>query len=119
MLVVEDDSGVRNFMAAALRQFGYDVTSVAGAADALAAATQSRFDLVVSDVVMPGMDGPALCRKIRELRPGTRALYVSGYPGGGGTLGNLLPEGAPLLQKPFSVEALLQRVRGLIEQTPG
>ncbi|HEY5999685.1 MAG TPA: ATP-binding protein [bacterium] len=114
VLLVEDDEGVRTFMAAALAEYGYGVTAVASPAEALAAAPGATIDLVISDVVMPGMSGPELCRRLAELRPGIRVLYISGYPSGAGALDRLLDKGTPLLQKPFTVGALLQAVRDTI-----
>jgi CheY-like chemotaxis protein len=115
VLLAEDDAAVRDFVTAALSEYGYAVTSAASADAALAAAAQTGFDLVISDVVMPVMNGPELCRRIAELRPESRFLYISGYPAGTAALGGVLDADAPLLQKPFTVEALLLRARDVIE----
>jgi signal transduction histidine kinase/CheY-like chemotaxis protein len=111
ILLVEDDAAVRDFIATALGESGYEVTSAATAAEALEATRRSAFDLVISDVIMPGMNGRKLYQQIAALRPGARVLFVSGYPAGSGALGELFADGEPFLQKPFTVERLLEQVR--------
>jgi CheY-like chemotaxis protein len=66
-------------------------------------------DLLLTDVVMPGGGGPRLAQAMSGLRPATRVLYMSGYPGGS-IAGHGLAPGMDLLAKPFSPEALLRRV---------
>ncbi|MEM7666660.1 MAG: response regulator [Pseudomonadota bacterium] len=80
ILLVEDEDMVRAVAERALARAGYDVTTCPDGEDGLEAITDGgEFDLVVSDVVMPGMDGPAMVRAIRQLRPHMPVLFMSGY----------------------------------------
>jgi CheY-like chemotaxis protein len=76
-------------------------------------------DAVVSDVVMPGMGGPELVERLRELRPGLPALYVSGYTDGVLEDAGMLKPGVRLLQKPYRVQALVTEVGELFNARAG
>ena len=115
ILLVEDDDAVRELAGIMLADNGYTVTSVPGGAEALEHATRTPFDLLVSDVVMPGMNGVELYRKIAEIAPGLKVLFVSGYPTGSGSLPNILAGGERFLHKPFTTAELLEKVRQAIE----
>jgi PAS domain S-box-containing protein len=114
LLVVEDDPLVRSVTVRALRAAGHPVLVAGTGAEAIALAARhpGRIDVVVSDVVMPGLSGPQLVKELRIARPGLRALFVSGYSQDAvaerGVLG-----GVELLPKPFTSAALLERVRAL------
>jgi CheY-like chemotaxis protein len=117
VLLVEDEEAVRTLMATVLRRSGFDVIEAAGPAAALAASARRAgpIDLLVTDVVMPEMTGPALAARIRAERPDVKIIFVSGY-----TDHRLLEEGAldpsaPFLQKPFPLAALLRKVRELLD----
>jgi two-component system NtrC family sensor kinase len=73
-------------------------------------------DLLLTDVVMPGMNGRELAERLGALRPGIRALFMSGYSDGSITDRGLLATGASLIQKPFSGDALKLAVRKALEQ---
>jgi two-component system cell cycle sensor histidine kinase/response regulator CckA len=80
ILLVEDEDMVRAVAERALSREGYQITACSGGEEGLAAfAEGGEFDLVVSDVVMPGMDGPAMVREIRKLNPAIPVLFMSGY----------------------------------------
>ena len=111
--MVQDDDAVRTLTCTLLRQAGYSVVQAASGEEALRLATSRRLpaiDLVVSDVVMPGITGPQLADRLSTLRPGIRILYMSGY-----TCGELDPAIATsqpgFLQKPYTAVALLRAVR--------
>ena len=119
MLLVEDDNAVREFTAEALRGAGWTVLLASGPADALAIAAREklRIDLLLTDVVMPGMSGGTLADKLTALRPDLRVLFVSGYSeedvmGRGG-----LAPGRAVLEKPFTPSELRRRVRQLLQPT--
>src|SRR5262249_22025090 len=100
ILMVEDDEGLRALMARGLRSRGFDVIEAANGIEALKALEWCAFDLVVSDVVMPEMDGPTLLEAIRGRIP---VLFISGYA----FERNL----AAFLPKPFSLGQLVTAVK--------
>ena len=112
ILLVEDEPAVRRMAAEVLLSAGYRVLAAPSGADALriAAKHEGRLDLLLTDVVMPGMTGPELARQFKILYPHLRTLYISGYTddtiGKHGALG----EKVRVLQKPFTHETLAQSV---------
>ena len=113
ILLVEDEPLVRGIAARILRSAGYDVIECEGPDDALARFDAAAVDLVVSDVVMPGMSGPALLGRLRAIHPGLRAIFVSGYPRG--QQGEALAiTDAPVVQKPFTPEGLSEAVHAAL-----
>jgi PAS domain S-box-containing protein len=118
ILLVEDDPAVRRFAARALEEAGYHVIACADGAEALAVAERDPgpIDLVLSDVVMPGMDGPTLVRALARVCPAARVLFVSGYLGHGNeAIDELARKGAHLLAKPFTPAALSNAVRAALD----
>jgi len=117
ILVVDDTATVRRLTRQVLVAAGYSVLEAAGADDAVqvAAGHQSEIDAIVTDVVMPGRNGVELVEQLRATRPRTRVLYVSGYTELGIVREGLLAAGAAFLQKPFTPEELLRKVRGVLE----
>jgi PAS domain S-box-containing protein len=118
VLVVEDDPLVREVTARALRSGGYRVLMADGGVAALEVASSEgeRLRLVVSDVVMPGVDGRTLADELVRRLPGVRVLFVSGYTQDVISHHGVLDSGIEFLQKPFTSSALLARVRGLLDQ---
>ena len=116
VLVVEDDASVRKLAVLGLRAHGYAVLEASNAADALQlAASSASLDLVVSDVVMPGMRGPELARQIRQLRPATRLLLVSGHADTNEAFRDEHGNVIQLLPKPFTPNRLARRVRDILD----
>lgn len=117
ILLVEDEPSVLKLFRDVLRQKGYNVLATGGAEDALEVARRhgGEIHLLLTDVVLPGMRGPDLARRIVALRPGLKVLYVSGYseefanPKGGA------PPGGALLSKPFPPEVFVRRVRETLD----
>jgi signal transduction histidine kinase len=112
LLLVEDDESVRELVADFLASAGYDVVQAGDAthAEAVCEATGDRIDLLVSDVVLPGLDGPALAERLRTRVPGLRALLISGYPGDA-VVRPSAESRTTFLAKPFSRAVLLGKVR--------
>ena len=81
----------------------------------VAAAHEAPIDLLLSDVVMPRMGGPALAERLLARRAGLRVLYVSGYTEGDIVRGRVLQRGVHLLEKPFTPRQLLERVRMVLD----
>ncbi|WP_224960264.1 ATP-binding protein [Geomonas subterranea] len=114
ILVVEDEKAVRDFLESALQDHGYSVTSVASGPEAMEACAGTSFDLMVSDVVMPGMSGPELYQAIRERQPQLKVMFISGYPAKSVSLQDILQWDAPFLAKPFSAKVLLAKTHELM-----
>jgi CheY-like chemotaxis protein len=118
VLLCEDEPLVRSLMERILRRSGYDVLTTQDPAEALELATQRPdVDILVTDVVMPGLSGPELVERVRIVRPDLRALLLSGYPVEMIRDRATLPFGTGFLEKPFHAEGLLRAVRGLVEPT--
>ncbi len=116
VLVVEDEAGIRGPVRRVLLAQGFEVLEAAGSEEALELAErhQGVIDLLLTDVMMPGIGGAELARRMLELRPGVRILFMSGYsPEAVAKQGVLVP-GTTLLQKPFTVEELVRRVRQIL-----
>lgn len=114
VLLVEDDALVRALATAVLRRGGYELTVKADPRDALDV-DPAGLDLLVTDVVMPGVGGPVLASHLRESRPDLRVLFMSGFVER--TVSSELEglSSQPLLQKPFSPSALLVAVRQALD----
>ncbi len=113
VLLVDDDDQVRRALALLLENLGYETRTVANAGEALAVLRRSglALDLMISDIVMPGMDGVELARQVRDTLPHLRVLLISGYSD------RKLPaiEDALFLRKPFSIQELAHAVRECLE----
>ena len=118
ILVVEDQPEVLSFLADALQALGYRVLTASHTDDGLALGDEhaEQIDLVLTDVVMPGMNGPEMAQRLIFRHPDLRVLYLSGYDRE--TLGPLgVPEEGPaFLKKPFTMDALVKRVSGALRR---
>jgi signal transduction histidine kinase/response regulator RpfG family c-di-GMP phosphodiesterase len=119
VLIVEDDEGVRVVASRILRDQGYHVLEARRASEARRIWEKHgpSVDLLLTDVVMPDVNGPRLAEELGKTRPGLRVLYMSGYPGAGGLVG---PEGGALacIEKPFTPSSLAAKVREMLGSTP-
>jgi two-component system cell cycle sensor histidine kinase/response regulator CckA len=115
ILVAEDEEAVRQYAVESLRRHGYHVMAAACGEEALAIAHahDGEIHLLVTDVVMPGINGPELARRLRAERPGLRVLLMSGYAAEVVTGSDL--EGATLMHKPFSPNSLGRAVRSVFD----
>jgi PAS domain S-box-containing protein len=116
ILLVEDEAAVREITRELLEASGYTVLVASGAQQALALAAEASCppDLLLSDIVLPGLSGPQLAERLCASEPGLRVLFISGYAAE--TLGTHLPAGVDLLPKPFTRAALLRRVREALDR---
>ncbi len=116
VLVVEDDSSVRLIIAEVLDELGY---LHLGAADGPAAVqilqSEARIDLLVTDVGLPNMNGRQLAEIARNLRPGLKVLFVTGYAESAAVRHGFLEPGVDMLTKPFALDALGTKIRTIIE----
>jgi PAS domain S-box-containing protein len=118
ILLVEDDSLVRKFLAMAVSKYGYTVLEAASPAEALPLFEQNRerIDLVLTDVVMSGSSGAEMAQKIRETAPHTRIVYMSGYDDEVIVHHGIVDEGINFLSKPFTIDVLLSKLREVLNQ---
>jgi len=118
VLVVEDDDKVREVAVRALESGGYRVLAASGGEEALhlARGEDGPVHLVLADVVMPGLGGREVARRLVELKPDARVLYVSGYTHDAIGKEGVQDEGIEFLPKPFTASTLLDRVRALLDR---
>jgi PAS domain S-box-containing protein len=118
VLVVEDDLSVRAVVERILTRGGYRIVVAASGAEALELLRDDVgvIDLLVTDVIMPGMSGKDLAAEIQELRPAVRTLYMSGYTGDIIAKRGILDADAELIQKPFTGAQLLERVQSILQE---
>ncbi|MGD0300061.1 MAG: ATP-binding protein, partial [Bryobacteraceae bacterium] len=117
ILLVEDQAAVRLFAQDVLSDAGYNVLAASNGAAALENATsyQDNIDLLITDVVMPGMNGLQLAAQLAVVRPGLRVLYVSGYADSALLHRGVILENVALLPKPFSPQSLVSKVDELLQ----
>jgi two-component system, cell cycle sensor histidine kinase and response regulator CckA len=115
ILLVDDEESLRHVVVDLLSQLGYRMLSAAGGPEALALAQahSGKIDVLVTDVAMDPLAGPALAEKLLHVRPEMKVIYISGYadalaPGG------VLKPGTVLLNKPFTVKVLSAKVREVL-----
>ncbi|MEO8199968.1 MAG: PAS domain S-box protein [Gemmatimonadota bacterium] len=120
ILLVEDEVAVRRLARRVLRQQGYVVIEASSGREALRLAAEhpSQLDLLLTDVVMPGMSGPELAEQLRKEQPSLRVLYMSGYADEALGHHGVLRDGLAFLQKPFSPQDLTRRIRESLGPTP-
>ncbi|HLX33317.1 MAG TPA: PAS domain S-box protein [Gaiellaceae bacterium] len=119
ILVVEDTDMVRGLVASTLRSYGYEVIAVAGAAEALALvqADEPHVDLLLTDVIMPGLNGRELADRLLALRPGLKVLFTSGYPADTILRLGIAESSAAFIEKPFLPDELARTVRGVLDRS--
>ncbi|HXS95052.1 MAG TPA: response regulator [Candidatus Limnocylindrales bacterium] len=120
ILIVEDQRDVRRFASAALRNLGYTIYEADSPAAALTFCGEfsAPIHLLLTDVVMPDMNGPELASRILALRPTTNVLYMSGYTDNAITESGVLDPGLAYLQKPFTSHCLGEKVRSVLGARP-
>ncbi len=122
ILIVEDDESIRQIAFTILDAYGYRVTAVPGGQEAISLFKLEPtpvFDLLVTDVIMPEMDGLTLARRIQELHtPGLRTLFISGYLGNTETVQAVADYNLPFLEKPFTLDDLTRKVRNTLDAPP-
>jgi len=121
ILVVEDDLAVRQLNCMVLKNQGYEVVSATNGDEALRIVLNDRgpkISLVISDVVMPGMGGQAMAKKLEETNPFLKILFTSGYTEDTIVSHGGLQQGVAFLSKPYTVATLSRRVRELLDEAP-
>ena len=118
VLLVEDEDGVRSLIQLLLHRNGYKVIEAHNAEEALKiiASNKGRIDLLLTDLILPRLSGRELAERIMEQRPEIKCLFMSGYTDDSVVKSGILDHQTPFLQKPFSMEALLQKIREVLGQ---
>ncbi|HEX2559687.1 GAF domain-containing hybrid sensor histidine kinase/response regulator [Phenylobacterium sp.] len=117
VLVVEDEQAVRDLVVEVLRELGYNAVEAADGPEGLKLVQSlPRLDLLVTDVGLPGLNGRQLADAARQVRPQLKVLFMTGYAENAAVSRGFLEEGMALITKPFPVQTLAARIRGMIEQ---
>ena len=112
VLLVEDDAKLLELTTASLREMGYNVIPAAHATEALAVISQNTtIDLLLTDIVMPDINGRKLADQAREIRPTLKVLYMTGFTRNAVVHNGVLDDGVQLLAKPFTLDELAKKVR--------
>lgn len=116
ILLVEDEEAVRSFAARALRMRGYNVLEASGGEEALEIVKNddAKIDLIITDVVMPNMDGPTMVRHVKELKPNLAVIFMSGYAEEAFRRNDQNSEGIHFLPKPFGLKQLAAKVKEVL-----
>jgi signal transduction histidine kinase/ActR/RegA family two-component response regulator len=117
LLLVEDEEGVRELISEWLTGHGYAVLAAGNGTEAIALAEghTGPIDLLIADVIMPQMGGPALAARLVPMRPEMRVIYMSGYADEAIGDPDVLAAGAAFLQKPFSLDVLVRKIREILD----
>ena len=110
ILLAEDDDDMRNFLVKALQKAGHEVTSFAEGMSAFEEIKQASFDLLLTDIVMPEMDGIELARRASELDPTLKIMFITGFAAVALHPDSKAPRDAKVLSKPFHLRELVAEV---------
>lgn len=115
ILLAEDDASIRNFLTLALGKAGHVVTAAADGLEAMSALDENEnFDLLLADIVMPGMDGIELSQLAAKKRPGLKVMFITGFAAVAMGERNPARINARVLQKPFHLKDLVGQVESLL-----
>ena len=115
ILLAEDDDDMRRFLERALARAGYDVTAVADGEAAYARLREEPFSLLLTDIVMPQMNGVELARRAARLDPDLRVMFITGFAAVALDGDQRAPPGAKVLSKPFHLRELVREVDRVLE----
>ena len=116
ILVAEDEPGLRSLLCDIMRLYGHTVLLAGDGRTAVNLALEHRYpiDLVITNVIMPGLTGPQTVAKVTTIHPGAKALFISAYKQQELEEKMLIPPNVSFLRKPFSIEDLSQQARELL-----
>lgn len=119
ILVVEDEDSVRGVACALLKQYGYNILEARNAGEAILISEQTKtdIDLMLTDVIMPNMNGRLLADRLAPIRPTMKVVFMSGYTDNAITHNGILDENTAFLQKPFIPKTLLGKIRDVLDGT--
>ena len=110
ILLAEDDHSMREFLTRALRRAGHEVESVSDGLEAMTCIAGTPFDLLLADVVMPGLDGIELARRAAKEQPGIKVMFITGFAAVALKARDESQRGARVLSKPFHLKDLVAEV---------
>jgi two-component system, cell cycle sensor histidine kinase and response regulator CckA len=116
ILLVEDEEPLRKLCTEFLEQLGYRMLAASNAKEAVALVEgySGKIDLLITDVVMPGLPGPELAEALLALRPDLKVIFISGYAEGSLAPNGILKPGTVLVNKPFTIRALTAKLREVL-----
>ena len=114
ILLAEDDNDMRRFLVKALQNAGYDVTSFDNGLSAYHRLREEPFELLLTDIVMPEMDGIELARRATELDPDIKVMFITGFAAVALNPDNRAPREAKILSKPFHLKDLVNEVQRML-----
>ncbi len=114
ILLAEDDESLRKFLAAALVKAGHAVTDFGDGGDAYECLKGDSFDLLLTDIVMPGMDGIELAKRAAELNDGLKIMFITGFAAVALHPSSNAPKQAKVLSKPFHLREIVAEVERMI-----
>jgi two-component system, cell cycle response regulator CpdR len=113
ILLAEDDDSLRGFLTRALERAGFDVTACADGEEAVAVLDET-WDLLLTDIVMPGMDGIEVARLAAARNPGLRIMFITGFAAVALTVGERAPAGSKVLSKPIHLREIVAEVERMM-----
>ena len=114
ILLAEDDDSLRAFLARALERAGYEVRACADGEQAIEALNDGPYDLLLTDIVMPGVDGIEVAREAAARMPALRIMFITGFAAVALSPGNRAPQGAKVLSKPVHLREIVAEVERMI-----
>jgi two-component system cell cycle response regulator CpdR len=115
ILLAEDDESMREFLTKALRRAGHEVVPVGDGLDALSRIGETPFDLLLADVVMPGLDGIELARRAAKQQPGIKVMFITGFAAVALRAREQSPRETRVLSKPFHLRDLVDQVDVMLQ----
>ena len=115
ILLAEDDESMREFLTRALRQAGHNVVPVGDGLDAMSQIEETPFDLLLADVVMPGLDGIELARRAAKKQPGLKVMFITGFAAVALRARAENHQNARVLSKPFHLRDLVDQVQVMLQ----
>jgi two-component system cell cycle response regulator CpdR len=114
ILLAEDDDSLRGFLARALERAGYDVRACADGDEAIEALPEAHWDLLLTDIVMPGADGIEVARQAAALQPDVRIMFITGFAAVALAAKETAPAGAKVLAKPVHLREIVAEVERMV-----
>ena len=115
LLIVDDDRSLLSYLESELREVGFSVKSSDNGADAIVTAAEEEFDLILLDMLMPGLDGIQVVRVLRKISPHIPVIGLTGYVGRG-YMSQAQSLGVSLLTKPIEIQTLISEIKETIKQ---